>query len=310
MRDLRGYVMIMCAAVFWGISATAAKLLLNQQVDTLLIVQSRVTFSCLILFLFYFLFKPQYLRVGLKSLWRFALLGILGVAGANFTYYFAIKEGTVATAILIQYTAPLAVIGYATLARTELLSISKVVAATLSLLGCFLAVGAFHTGVLKISPIGLTSAIGSMVTFAFLNLYTRYLLGKHNVWTTTFYSLVFASFFWLVLNPPGQLVGRDISSETWAALFLLAIISVLIPHTLFFAGLQYVLPTRAIITSTLEPIVAIVSAALILGEYLDWVQALGAVLVMSAIVLLQMKGEPETGSRSSIVASARTDAAQ
>jgi drug/metabolite transporter (DMT)-like permease len=308
MNDVRGSVMIMCAAAFWGISATAAKILLNQEVDTLLIVQCRVTFSFLILFLFYVILKPQYLRVDPKEVWQFALLGILGVAGANFTYYFAIKEGAVAPAILVQYTAPLAVMGYATLMKSEQLTLTKVVAATLSLLGCFLAVGALDTGALNISPIGLASAIGSMLTFAFLNLYTRHLLQRYSVWTLSLYSFLFASLFWLVLHPPGEVAAQGISAETWLALILLAIISVLIPHTLFFAGLQYVLPTRAIITSTLEPIVAIVSAALILGEYLSFIQTLGAILVISAVVLLQIPKDPESVGGAQRSVSTMTDA--
>jgi len=310
MNNLKGYFMITGAAMLWGISATAAKLLLNQQIDTLLIVQSRVTFSCLLMVLFFLLFTPRTLRVNVHDLWRFALLGIFGVAGANFTYYFAIKESTVATAILIQYTAPLAVMGYAAITREEELTLAKSIAAAVSFLGCFLAVGAYDPSVLEITPIGLLSAIGSMITFAFLNVYTRHLLKRHNLWTITFYSIAFASLFWLTINPPGALVAERVSGETWWALVLLAIISVLIPHSLFFAGLQHVVPTRAIITSTLEPVVAILSAAIVLDEYLRAPQIIGAVVVISAIVLLQVRREPGEVRRSSTIASGHQDAEQ
>ncbi len=293
MSELRGYLLIMGAATLWGVSATAAKLLLNQDVDTLLIVQCRVTFSCLLLLAYFLLFRVDVLRVKPGDLWQFALAGILGVAGANFTYYFAIKESTVATAILIQYTAPLAVMAYAALTRTEFFTSAKIAAALLSLCGCFLAVGAYNPSVIRITPIGFLSACGSMLTFAFLNIYTRHLLVRYNLWTTTFYSFLFASLFWLVLNPPWVVAAMNPAPELWMGLFLLAIISVLIPHTLFFAGLRYLAASRAMITSTLEPIVAIVSAALVLDELLEPLQALGAVLVLTAIILLQMKRDPE-----------------
>ena len=51
-------------------------------------------------------------------------------------------------------------------------------------------------------------------------------------------------------------------------------------------------PSRAIITSTMEPVVAIASAALVLGELLTSLQVVGAVLVLAAIVLLQVRREP------------------
>lgn len=283
--------MIMGAATFWGVSATAAKFLLNRHVETILIVQTRVTISALILVLFYLVARPHLLRVRWRDLWRFALLGVIGVSGANFTYYFTIKESTVATAIILQYTAPLVVMAYATFAGEERFTSLKLLAAILSLAGCFLAVGAYDSGVLKLPFIGLVSGVGSMVCFAFLSVYTRHLLRRFNIWSMTVYSFIFASLFWLAINPPGAIAAQSPSGETWGGLAVLAVISVLIPHSLFFAGMQYIVASRAIITSTLEPVVAMASAAIVLGEFLHPIQVLGAALVVSAIVVLQMKRE-------------------
>ena len=294
MRDVKGYLMIMAAAIFWGCSATAAKFLLNQHVETILIVQTRVTFSALLLLLFYLIFKPHFLRVKFRDLWRFALLGVVGVAGANFTYYFTIKESTVATAIILQYTAPLLVMAYTTIRGEEKFTLLKLVAAAISLAGCFLAVGAFDTSVLRLSAIGLISGIGSMISFSFLNIYTRHVLQRYNVWTMTFYAIAFASLFWLLVNPPWSIIAQSPSREAWGGLVVLAIISILIPHLLYFAGMQHVVASRAVITSTLEPVVAMVSAAVFLAELLHPVQIIGAVLVIAAILLLQLRKEEET----------------
>ena len=76
-------------------------------------------------------------------------------------------------------------------------------------------------------------------------------------------------------------------------------ISILIPHSLYFAGMRYLTASRGIITATFEPIVAIVSAYLILGESLSAVQMLGAVLVISAIALLQLRQDPAAGQDTS-----------
>ena len=219
MRDLKGYFMIMGAATLWGLSATMAKALLNQQLATILIVQTRVTFSCLLLLGFYLVFQRGVLRVSVRDLWRFALLGIVGVAGANFTYYFTIKESTVATGILIQYTAPLLVMGYAAMAGEEEFTLLKLTAALCSLLGCFLAVGGYDLTVLKITPVGLISGIGSVFSFAFLNIFTRRVLALYNMWTVTFYSIAFASLFWMVLNPPWKIAAgsRFPPRMTWPA---------------------------------------------------------------------------------------------
>ncbi|MEK9137595.1 MAG: DMT family transporter, partial [Bacteroidota bacterium] len=65
---------------------------------------------------------------------------------------------------------------------------------------------------------------------------------------------------------------------------------------LYFAGMQYVPASRAAVTSTLEPVVAIVSAAVFLGEMLQPGQVVGAVIVLCAIGLLQMKKEGEANA--------------
>ena len=291
MREFKGYLMIMTAAILWGCSATVAKLLLNQNVSTILIVQTRVTFSTLLLLVFYLLFKPHILRVGIHDLWRFALLGVLGVAGSNFTYYFTIKESTVATAIILQYTAPLFVMAYTTFLGEEKFSTIKLIAAVLSLVGCFLAVGAYDTSVLRLSTAGLVSGIGSMISFSFFTIYARHVLSRYNVWTMTFYALAFASLFWLVVNPPWSVAGESPPSDVWKGLVVLAVISILVPHSLYFAGMQYVVASRAMITSTLEPVVAMVSAAIFLAELLHPIQVVGTVLVMGAIMLLQLRKE-------------------
>lgn len=292
MRDLRGYMMILAASLFWGLAATAAKIFLNHDLDTVLIVQTRVTFSFLVLVTWQLLFHREVLRVRVRDLWKFALLGIVGIAGSNFTFYFTIGESTVATAILLQYTAPLLVMAYGAVAREESITPAKLVAAAVSLLGCFLAVGAYDATVLRITPLGLLTGGASAVVFAFLVIYPRKIMRRYSLWTVTVYALGFASLFWGVIRPPWTSAGVTPDGQTWLALFVFAIGSVLIPHSLYFAGLRHVLPSRAIITSTFEPVVAIVSAALVVHELLTPVQVLGAVLVLSSVALLQVYGEP------------------
>ncbi|MFN0157626.1 MAG: DMT family transporter [Bacteroidota bacterium] len=291
MKEARGYIMILGAALFWGLSATAAKSLLNRQIDTILLVQSRVTFTFLLMVAFIVVFKRELLIVRFHDLWKFALVGIIGVAGANVTYYFTIRESTVATGILIQYTAPLLVMGYAAVTKEETITSIKIIAAILSLAGCFLAVGAYDAQVLKISPFGLLTGLGSIICFAFLNIFTRHVLSSFNLWTVIVYSMGFASAFWMVVNPPWRIIAQSPSSDIWGALFLLAIVSILIPHSLYFSGLRYVVPSRAIITSTFEPIVAIISATWFLQEFLEPLQIAGAVIVLAAIILLQVRKE-------------------
>jgi drug/metabolite transporter (DMT)-like permease len=294
MRHVKGYIMIFAAALLWGLSATGAKFLLNQNLSTIFIVQSRVSISAILLFIFAVLFRPGILRVKGRELWVFLLLGIVGMAGTNFTYYYAIKEGTVATAVLIQYSAPLIVMVYGIQSKEEPFTVVKLVAAMLTLTGCFLAVGGYDPRVFVLTPLGLVCAIASALFFAFITLFTRRLVSRYSLWTTTLYSCTAASFFWLVVNPPWKIIAASPSAGTWGFLVVLAVVSILLPYVLFFGGLRYVVPSRAIIACSVEPIVAIISAAIIIGEPMRFVQVIGAALVIGAIILLQLR--PESGT--------------
>lgn len=291
MKDFKGYFMIAGAALLWGASATLAKILLNQQLDVLLLVQTRSTFSCIVLLAMFSVFSRQHLRIRFADIGRFAFLGIIGLAGANFTYYITIRESTVGTAITIQYTAPLFVMAYEVWKKEERYTAVKLIAALLSLSGCFLTVTGLDLSTMHISRLGMLTGIGSIVTFSVLTIATRHLLFRYSVWTVTLYSITCASLFWLVVNPPWRVLAQSPTPETWAALFVLAMVSVMVPNLLFSGGLRYIVPSRAVITSTLEPVVAIGTAAIFIGEVLSGVQALGALLVILAIIILQLRRE-------------------
>jgi len=63
---------------------------------------------------------------------------------------------------------------------------------------------------------------------------------------------------------------------------------VLGPFSFYFAGLQHLEPTRAIVVSCLEPVFSIVITAVALGEVMRPLQSAGIVLVLIAIVVVQL----------------------
>ncbi len=289
----RGYLFILGGALFWGVSATVARFLITRQFETLILVQMRITISCLILLPFFLAFRPRLLRVARGDLLDFALLGIIGAAGSNFTYYFAIQETNVATAILMQYLAPVLVLVYTAATREEKLTPLKVTAGVVSLAGCFLAIAGRDLSVIRLSTAGLASGIASAFCWGFTNVWLRRMVKKYHVWTCIIWSFIFASIFWLFVNPPWTIAAAGYDAEAWGVLALVAVISVLIPHSLYFTGVRYLTASRAIITATFEPVVAIGTAALFIREIPEPVQIGGAVLVLVAIAILQIKHETD-----------------
>src|SRR6185312_1483282 len=122
-RDsLRGFLYIAVATFFWGFSATlgraafTGKLLPSLRIrgiDPVILSQCRTGFSFLALAVWLIARRgTSLLRVPWRDLAKLALLGLAGLAVSNYFYYLAIQRTNVATAIIVQYTAPVWVLLY------------------------------------------------------------------------------------------------------------------------------------------------------------------------------------------------------
>ncbi len=265
-------------------------------IDPLMLAQSRSTIALLILAPILFLHNRSTLRVRGSHLAQFFLLGILGLAGANYFYYFAIEKTTVATAIVLQYVAPVWVLLYMLARRRQRPTALRISGVLLAVVGCALAVGEVAarssfpwlviSGV-RFNPLGVAAAEMAAITFAFYNVYAQHLLQIYQRWTVLVYSLLGAAVFWLIVNPPWKIAAQHYSGGQWLFMLVFSIGSMLIPFSLYFIGLQHLDPTRAIVTACLEPVWAILLTAMILGELVSPMQVVGIVVVLSATILIQ-----------------------
>jgi len=288
---VRGYLFILSAVLFWSGSASLAKHLFTTSYDTLIIVQTRSSLSFVLFAVYFALRRRAIFKIDSKDLLKFVLVGVIGVAVTNFTYYFAVKESTVATAILIQYIAPVLVMIYAvSVIRSELLSSAKVISMALALIGCFFAVTSGSVSSLQLTGWGLASGFASALGYAFMLLMSKHLLAKYSVWTMLTYAFGFATLFWLFVNPPWVVASRGYDEGDWGIFLLFAVMSILIPHSLFSSGLKLMEASTVGIVTTLEPVFSILIAHLALGEAFGGAQIIGAIAVVTAIVLLQLRG--------------------
>jgi len=216
------------------------------------------------------------------------VLGILGVAASNYFYYLAIQRTNVATAIIVQYTAPVWVLLYMVARGLQKPTLQRVAAVGLAVTGISLVIGIFGSGGLRLDASGVMAALAAAFSFAFYNVGGHSVLARHDRWTVLLYVIFSASLFWIVVNPPWKVLAAHYSVDQWLFLFVFSLVSVLGPFSLYFAGLQHLEPTRAIVVSCLEPVFSIVIAAIALGELMRPVQTVGIVLVLVAIVVVQL----------------------
>jgi drug/metabolite transporter (DMT)-like permease len=210
------------------------------------------------------------------------------VAASNYLYYLAIQRTNVATAIILQYTAPVWVLLYVVLRGGQRPSLRRSAAVALAVLGCALAVGFVGSGGLRMDTLGVIAATLAAFSFAFYNVGGHSVLARYDRWKVLLWVLLAASTFWIFVNPPWKVVAAHYGREQWAFMLVFALVSVLGPFSCYFAGLQHLEPTRAVVASCLEPVFSIVIAAIALGELLRPLQTVGIVVVLIAIVLIQL----------------------
>ncbi len=307
-HPLRGYFYIGSAAFLWGVSATLGRAAFTGHllpggaslatIDPLILSQSRATLSLAVLLPVLLARRgASALRVPGRDLVQFFLLGILGVAVSNYFYYVAIQRTNVATAIILQYTAPVWVLLY-TLARgAQRPSLRRTAAVGLAVAGCALAVGFVGSGGFRMDKVGVAAALLAAFSFAFYNVGGHKVLARYDRWKVLLWVLVGTSAFWLCVNPPWKIVAAHYGRQQWAFMLVFSLVSVLGPFSCYFAGLQHLEPTRAIVASCLEPVFSIVLTALALGELVRPTQTAGIILVAGGDCADPVAGARGSGRR-------------
>jgi drug/metabolite transporter, DME family len=299
-----GYFYIGLAAALWGVSASLGRAAFTERllpgsgirnISPLILSQARTTFSFSVVFVGLLIRRGwKQLRMPRQDLLRAFVLGLGGIAASNYFYYLAIQRTNVATAIIVQYTAPVWVLVYMVLRRAERLTLAKMASVVLAITGIALVIGLFGRGRLQFDTLGVTAAMIAAFSFTFYNIGGHYILAKYDRWTVLLFTTFSASLFWMVVNPPNRIIAAHYSGTAWLFLLIFAMLSVLLPFSLYFAGLQHLEPTKAIVASCLEPVFTILIAAVALKEVVGPFQGLGIAMVLCAILVVQIPARADS----------------
>ena len=292
-QRLLGRWLVFLATVFWGTTATLARSVFrDDRVPAQTVVELRLTIAAGLLFVWLAARNRAALQVRPGDRLYLVILGLFGVAAVQGSYYYSISKLGVGLAILLQYVAPSLIVLWE-IARGRRPSPPTVIAVTLALAGTALLVGGIDTAAIHASALDWTVGASSAVIFAFYVLASKRALARYAPETVLVYTFAIAAAFWAAVTPPWRIVAAGYSGRLWFKFALLGVFSTLVPFRCFYAGLKRLPPVEAGVIATAEPVVAILSAFLLLGEGLKPGQMLGAALVIGA-AMLASSGHPET----------------
>jgi len=257
-------------------------------VDPVVLAGARALLAALILITYMLVFRRRELGIGRRDVVFLATFGVVGLAGVHVTYFQAISYTNVATAILLEYLAPIIVLVVSVLFLGERFTWALPVGVAFSITGCAMVVGVIGGQGLEASLIGVAWGLAAAVFFAAYSLMGKVGASRYTPWTLLTWGLIFASLFWLLYLAGVDRVLSLLSEPAGlAAVTYMAVFATIVPFAAFLTALHYIDATRAVVTSTLEPVIAGAAAYALFGESFSAIQLFGGLLVIIAIVIVQ-----------------------
>lgn len=218
-----------------------------------------------------------------------ALMGGVGYVGQSLCFFGALQYAQASLVALLLYLYPVFVTILAAIFLHERLTPVKLGALLLCSLGTALTVGGGHG-----QPLGMALAVAAALIYSgYIVVGARLTKGVDARATATLVCLAATVSFGAmaaVRMSQGLPLQWPAGAGGWAALVAIAVCSTVIAILTFFAGLQRLGAGRASMLSTLEPVVTVLLAAMLLGETLSAAQLGGGVLILAGVVWLSARG--------------------
>lgn len=219
------------------------------------------------------------------------LLCVLGVLlGVNWILLFeSYRFTTVATATLCYYTAPIFIVAASPFLLRERMTLRKLLCVFTALAGMVFVSGVAEKGIPSLSEIrGVLLALGAAVLYAAIVMLNKK-LKDISAFDRTIMQLAISA---LVLLPYNLLSGsfQGISLSAFSALMLLVVgvVHTGLAYYLYFGSMEDLKSQTLAILSYIDPVVAVLLSALILGEKLGLFGLIGAVLILGAAIVSEL----------------------
>lgn len=228
--------------------------------------------------------------------------GTCAVAGAQFCYFSAVQYMQVAPALLIEFTAPAAVVAWLWVRHGQRPSPVTLLGIVLAALGLVLVVGLVSGA--EVSVAGVLWALGAMVGCS-----VYFLLSADNgsglpPLTLAAGGLIVAAVLLGLLAAVGALpmVLADVPASydgvevaSWIPLLLLGLVTAAMAYTLGIAAIRRLGSRVASFVGLTEVLAALGWSWLLLAELPTTVQLLGALLIVCGVVAVKLGERPVVG---------------
>jgi drug/metabolite transporter (DMT)-like permease len=285
----KGIILVLMAAIFWGVSGTVAQYLFHQQgFSTNWLVVTRLLIAGLGLLFFSRIVGKQNIWIVWKNkndLLQLVLFGIVGMLGVQYTYFAAIEHGNAATATVLQYLAPVLIALYLCIRVRSLPVKHEVIAIIFALCGTFLLVTKGNIQTLAVSGPAFAWGILSAFALAFYTLYPSRILSKWGTILTVGWGMLIGGISFSFIHPPWKFKGNW-SLPSFTAVVFVVIFGTLLAFLFYMESMKYIKASEASLLACAEPLSAAFLAVAWLHVPFSAVEWMGALSIIATIFIL------------------------
>jgi len=279
MDRLFGIFLIAVSAMSFGTMAIFARLAYEAGTNPITVLFLRFTIAAIVMVAIMAGKNMAFPRG--RTLVTLVFMGALFV-GLSFAFFTALTMAPAGLVAILLYLYPAFVTLMATIFLKKPVTILKLVALSLTLGGTILIIGLDG---------GQGQNLGIVLAIAAAFFYSIYILVGSKVIShagafpaSTIVIIAAGVVFSGIVAVKG--VKFPTTSIGWVSVLAIALVSTALAFVTFFAGLKRIDPENASMISTLEPVVTVTLAVIVLGETMTLPKILGGVMILTAVVLL------------------------
>ncbi|MET0757908.1 MAG: EamA family transporter [Mycobacterium sp.] len=302
-----GLLFAVGSAFTFGMSGPLAKSLMEAGWSPTAAVTARLAAGALLMVIFATIVKPDWFREARRHARTVVAYGLIPVAGAQLCFYNAVAHLSVGVALLLEYTAPILVVGWlwaTTRRRPSNLTLAGV---TLAVAGIMLVLDIFSGAHINIVGVGwgLAAAICAACYFVMSDEVTADGSGLNSI-TLAAGGLIVGSVAVGALGVAGVMpltfttndaVVAGLTMSWVVPVIALGLIPTATAYTLGIMGIARLRPRFASLVGLSEVMFAVLAAWVLLGEAITTIQAIGGAVVLVGLALARQGDRTEKVAR-------------
>jgi len=284
-REREGALLCLLAAVAYSVTAPFAKVAYAAHVNVLTLLAVRYVIAAIF-------FWVLIIRTGRglpprSTITRGLLLGMICQAGQTFLFASALTRIDASLAILLLYAYPVMITVAAVLIGRERFTLRRLIALAVASAGVALVLSGPRGGTGDM--LGIVLALGAAAVYTVTILTGHAILRATPPFTLAALVATGAAMTFTTAGVATRGFRFDFRPWGWLPIIGLALCASVLATVSNYAGISRVGPTVASILGTMEIPLGVFIATLLLGERLFPLQIVGGLLVLSAVLLLQVR---------------------